>query len=59
MGADEILIQRFIGLRAFQRSLGQHPGLQRQQIAKDAGQRHHHVDARAAQFCERHKVSTG
>ena len=38
---------------ARQRGLGQQLGLQRQQVAEDAGQRDHHVDARAAELVER------
>jgi hypothetical protein len=50
MGADEVLLQRFVGGWRQPGGLGQHPGLQRQQVAEDARQRHHHVDARAAEF---------
>ena len=44
---------------AFQRGLGQHPGLQRQQIAEDARQRHHHIDPRAAQLFQRDQIRAG
>ena len=59
MGADIVHLVGFIGLCGDQRRLGQHPHLQRQQIAKNARERHHHVDARAAQHLERDEVRAG
>ena len=48
VGTDEILLQRLIGAGGEQRGLGQQLDLQGQQIAEDAGERQHHIDARAA-----------
>jgi hypothetical protein len=57
MGTHEILLDRFISHGSLVGSFGKHLGLQRQQIPEDAGQRHHHVDARPAQFIEGDQVS--
>ncbi len=44
--------------RGLPRGLGQHPGLQRQQVAEDAREGHHHVDPRPAKLGQRDQVGT-
>ena len=57
--AHEILLERFIRRRGQERALGQQLDLQRQQIAEDAGERDHHVDAGPAEFRERNQRGAG
>ena len=59
MGADIVHFVRFIGLCGHQCRLCQHPHLQGQKIAENPRERHHHVNARAAQHLERDEVCTG
>ena len=56
MRADKVLRRGFLCHCRFQRGFGQKAGLQRQQIAENARQCHHNVNARAAQFGQRNQV---
>ena len=59
MGADEVQRLGLVGGGGVEGGFGEHPGLQRQEVAEDAGEGHHHVDARAAEFGQRHQVGAG
>ena len=54
--ADEVVLNRFIGLRGEQGGLCQHFDLQRQQVAEDARQSDDHIDARATEFFQRYQL---
>ena len=57
--AHEVLVQRLVRAGGLEGGLREQPGLQRQQVTEDAGQGHHHVDARPAQFLQGDQVGTG
>jgi Mn-dependent DtxR family transcriptional regulator len=57
--ADEVHLQRLVGAGGQEGGLGQQLDLQRQQVAEDAGQRDHDVDARAAERLERNQLRPG
>ena len=50
------MLERLVGAGREPRGLGDHPGLERQQVAEDARQRDDHVDPRAAEFGERDQL---
>ena len=53
---DEVLVFRLLGAGGEPAGLGEHARLQGQQVAEDAGEGEHHVDARAAQFGQRQQA---
>ena len=53
--ADEILLERLVRRGGEERRLREQFDLQRQQITEDSRQRHHHVDARPAEFGKRNQ----
>ena len=54
--ADVVLAGGLVGLGRQQRRFGQQLGLQRQQIAKDAGEGDHHVDPRPTELDQRQQL---
>jgi hypothetical protein len=48
---------RLVGRGGQPGGFGQQLDLQRHQVAEDARQRHHHVDARPAQFFQRRSMA--
>ena len=59
VGADEVVREGLVGGGGAEGGFGEELGLQRQQVAEDAREGHHHVDARAAEDGERHEVGAG
>ena len=57
--ADEILFGGLVGHRRQIGGFGDHPRLQRQQVAEDARQGDHHVDPRPPQFRQRDQLRAG
>jgi hypothetical protein len=53
--AHEVQFLGLVGAGGQEGGLGQQLDLQRQQVAEDARQRDHHVDARPAQLGQRHQ----
>ena len=58
MFAHKIVFGRFVGLGCQQGSFGDEFDLQGHQVAEDARQGHHHVDAGATQIRQRNQAGT-
>ena len=57
--ADEVLLDRFVGAGGQERGFGQQANLHGQQVAEDAREGDHHVDAGASEFGQGNQSCTG